>query len=305
MERGQAYVRAANAIAGLAEDHHRALGRYMAFIVAGLRGPAADRLLDTAHVQQAQVVRAFLTAWDAAGNAARREDAEPGPQPMLRPPPMRGGGGGAGRRGVDVGVLREAIREARVAGTRLCDAGRGLTSILSRAGLDPAPGYTVQEVGDWLLGQQYEVKRRLALAEAAEAAVADAFAGLGPAAGSLDGRLESLTPDELAAMVALREALQLPARRQRTDKVAEWWAALSPAMRTRLTETFPRTIGALDGLPAAARHDANTRVLNADLRRYQSELAALPTAGPDGGPINVIARDDLEKKIEVLGDIQD
>lgn len=303
-ERGEAYAEAALAIRRLAEGHDGSLDRFVALLSTGMQGPAAARMLGEAHTQAGQITRAFLLAWDAAAGAAQREGAAPGPQPLLRPGTVRAVAGGAGRRGLDPGLLNQAIREASNAGARICDAGRGLAAILSRAGLTPSPGHAVQAVGDWLLGQQYEVKRRLRLAEAAEAAVSDAFAGSGDAARPLADRLEALAPGDLEAIAALSAIAALPPSRDRAEKTNAWWRRLPEETRRRFIQTFPRTIGNLDGLPAAARHQANRSLIQADRRRWEAELRALPITDITGQSTYAGERRVLREKLEATKQIE-
>lgn len=67
---------------------------------------------------------------------------------------------------------------------------------------------------------------------------------------------------------------------------AAWFASLSPTVRERLIRTAPNLIGSLDGLPPAARDQANRLRIRhelaagrADLAARRRELAAGPPAG--------------------------
>jgi hypothetical protein len=67
-------------------------------------------------------------------------------------------------------------------------------------------------------------------------------------------------------------------------QVWAWWTGLSAAQRQRLIDTYPDLIGALDGLPAAVRDDANRRVLDAAyayLAAERERLAAQHPASPE------------------------
>ena len=90
---------------------------------------------------------------------------------------------------------------------------------------------------------------------------------------------------------------------------AGWWAALSPAARRRVVAEHPEWIGNRDGILAAARDEANERLLtglaarlDADLQAVQARYDALTAAGP--GPVEVAwlaARDDLLGELAELG----
>jgi hypothetical protein len=58
-------------------------------------------------------------------------------------------------------------------------------------------------------------------------------------------------------------------------EVADWWAGLTPEQRAAVIAADPDVIGALDGLPAAVRHDANMLVLERDLAATEADIARL------------------------------
>ncbi|GHJ46106.1 hypothetical protein Cs7R123_34480 [Catellatospora sp. TT07R-123] len=62
--------------------------------------------------------------------------------------------------------------------------------------------------------------------------------------------------------------------------VAQWWAALTPAQRRWLLVTRPDLVGGLDGVPVAARDQANRQRLDTELDRLRAVLAA--PHPPDG-----------------------
>jgi hypothetical protein len=86
---------------------------------------------------------------------------------------------------------------------------------------------------------------------------------------------------------------------------AGWWSALSPAARQRIVAEHPGWIGNRDGIPAAARDEANRRLLgesdslvDAELRAIQARYDTLTATGP--GPLEaawLAARDDLLGRI--------
>ncbi|WP_307854354.1 alpha/beta hydrolase [Rhodococcus sp. B50] len=58
-------------------------------------------------------------------------------------------------------------------------------------------------------------------------------------------------------------------------EVARWWNGLDGAARTALVAEHPERIGALDGIPAAARDLANRALLDGERRRLESVAARL------------------------------
>ncbi|MFF3453137.1 alpha/beta hydrolase [Streptomyces sp. NPDC002730] len=61
---------------------------------------------------------------------------------------------------------------------------------------------------------------------------------------------------------------------------AGWWKGLSQEQRDEYTTLYPASIGALDGLPATVRDDANRMVFAETRATYQVELNAIPPEPP-------------------------
>ena len=83
---------------------------------------------------------------------------------------------------------------------------------------------------------------------------------------------------------------------------------LTPAARQRVVAEHPEWIGNRDGIPAAARDEANRRLLSeraarldADLAAVQARYDALTAAGPGAlEPAWLAARDDLLARLAEL-----
>ncbi|AFM15531.1 Alpha/beta hydrolase of unknown function (DUF1023) [Mycolicibacterium chubuense NBB4] len=58
------------------------------------------------------------------------------------------------------------------------------------------------------------------------------------------------------------------------EQVSQWWQSLSDADRRRLTETAPRGLGNLDGLPVEVRDAMNRRVMDRDIARVENAANA-------------------------------
>ena len=141
------------------------------------------------------------------------------------------------------------------------------------------------------------------------------------AAGALDTELAALLhtvaadtagPDPSPPVVAAAAiGVPAPPGGSVADSVADsagWWSVLSPAARQRVVAEHPEWIGNRDGIPAAARDEANRRLLgeraarlDADLGALQARYDALTAAGP--GPMEpawLAARDDLLARLAEL-----
>ncbi|MEV6550903.1 alpha/beta hydrolase [Streptomyces sp. NPDC051597] len=57
---------------------------------------------------------------------------------------------------------------------------------------------------------------------------------------------------------------------------ADWWKHLSPDQQAAWTALHPDTVGALDGLPATVRDEANRMVLDERHGQYRTELNGIP-----------------------------
>lgn len=72
-------------------------------------------------------------------------------------------------------------------------------------------------------------------------------------------------------------------------QVSTWWRHLSAAERSELLKDEPATIGALDGLPATVRDQANRGVFSADYAKLEAQKAELEsqTKGATSGILGV------------------
>lgn len=62
--------------------------------------------------------------------------------------------------------------------------------------------------------------------------------------------------------------------------VRDWWAGLSPSQRAEVLAAESAWVGRADGLPARVRHEANLRVLDAEIERRGGSAAARPGTEP-------------------------
>lgn len=67
------------------------------------------------------------------------------------------------------------------------------------------------------------------------------------------------------------------------DEVAEWWASLTDADRTRLLDERAEDLGNLDGLPPEVRYDANRQRILVEIDRSRSEVEDLQAEVDDRG----------------------
>ncbi|WKX72405.1 alpha/beta hydrolase [Streptomyces sp. XD-27] len=72
--------------------------------------------------------------------------------------------------------------------------------------------------------------------------------------------------------------IKIPSKDSDPASNAKWWKGLSPDERDALISLRPASLGALDGLPAGVRDEANRTVLAEARAEYQKELSAIPEA---------------------------
>ncbi|MEU8955835.1 alpha/beta hydrolase [Streptomyces sp. NPDC048518] len=72
------------------------------------------------------------------------------------------------------------------------------------------------------------------------------------------------------------DSIKHPPKDGDAEDNAEWWQDLSPEEREAYISLHPGTVGALDGLPADARDEANRAVLAEHKAAYELELDSIP-----------------------------
>lgn len=99
---------------------------------------------------------------------------------------------------------------------------------------------------------------------------------------SLTGHGMATIPWDLPAVTtAERDTRQLlSASRKGPSAVNAWWMSLSAGAQQLLIQEFPSRVGWLDGVPAAARDQANRLALSQDTQALRARLAALRAEEP-------------------------
>ncbi|WNM42680.1 alpha/beta hydrolase [Micromonospora halotolerans] len=256
-----------------------------------------ERAADVPPVGYAQLWRADPGAWAAAGAAwrgltgpvGRRADGLDARIGALRP----GWSGAASATAqVRIGELRTALTDvlpalvevdqvlaefaARVAaakarlGAAVAHAGAG-NLLVDRAGAvrpDPARPRPAWLVGPAVAQVGAEIRAALALAGAADREAA--------------GRLAELATAAVTGWVSVPPAWRPPPGAGPIE-VGRWWAGLTPAERRWLVSREPDRVGRLDGVPVAARDQANRLLLarrRAELVQRRAGLLRPRPAGP-------------------------
>ncbi|MET9858152.1 alpha/beta hydrolase [Streptomyces smyrnaeus] len=98
-----------------------------------------------------------------------------------------------------------------------------------------------------------------------------------------------------------------PPRNGTPEENAKWWKSLTKEEREAYVAIHPASVGALDGLPAEVRDEANRTVLVQKKANYQIELDSLPPppTGPQTWDKNAKRREELKGALRGMNAIQD
>jgi hypothetical protein len=268
-----------------------------------LTGPAAVALDRGMADRHSAVQRSFTSAFDAVARLAPAPGVAP---PRLAAVPAAARLSGGDVRGGDPGKLAALDAELRRTGRALDTAAGALGSITARVGLGAGSGRPVAAAGAWATAQATDVRRRGDELLRADAGVGFALGTMAAALGgpptvadesALLARARTGDQVALAQLAALQRSYadpHLPAR------IAAWWKSLSATDRQRILKAAPGRLGALDGLPATIRDQANRLFLAGEKTRLANRLAAL-RANPDGHRDEI---GDLAGKLKGITDIE-
>jgi hypothetical protein len=188
-----------------------------------------------------------------------------------------------------LGAWASALEEAQRMSLRALDMAVGPYRLLQAPAGQPAAAGQARAQGELddartLLAKALTLRDQeaAAAARAIRAACNDKLAdanwkfGLtGPAAGMAAALLQQAaagSPRALAQLLALQRAGTEPGLAQ---AVSSWWQALTPAQQHSLLQHDPQIVGALDGVPADKRDQANRAVFNADYAQVTAQIARL------------------------------
>ena len=160
-------------------------------------------------------------------------------------------------------LAMEALAAAASAGVVLDDAG-GLVELLPPVLPAMTPAEAAQLTARTVGTARATALAAEALSHAATAAAhaancGDALVDLGVVGASAPPTFEDIAP--WSGFIGPVLAPQLPVR-SAPPEVSAWWSELSPADQRAAILSHPRELGALDGLPAWARDQANRLVLD-------------------------------------------
>ncbi|WP_214323108.1 hypothetical protein [Nonomuraea sediminis] len=217
-------------------------------------GGGAPHFAASLATQRGSVQSALAVALAAlAREAVRQGDPEPG-LPDLATPVVSTE---ETSRGVEAAAVAALVAALEAAAPRLSHVGTRVRGELAALSLPASPGWTISRAGEWAATQAPDLRRRLAKLRAAwipaDVVAFDLF-GAYAAPGDPDVLLARVARGDagsLEQLLGMRDAA-LPTR------VNAWWRGLSSTIQQRLP-AMPG-FGALNGLPAAVRDQANRAV---------------------------------------------
>ncbi|WP_245996792.1 alpha/beta hydrolase [Streptomyces armeniacus] len=93
---------------------------------------------------------------------------------------------------------------------------------------------------------------------------------------------------------AYLDKIEAPPKGGTPKENADWWQGLSAEDQDAYISMHPASVGAMDGVPAEVRDEANRTVLAEKRAAYQTELNALPSAPK--GPWRYLTRDPFRER---------
>ncbi|WP_327090154.1 hypothetical protein OIE66_05910 [Nonomuraea sp. NBC_01738] len=267
-------------VAALADEHRADLDDAIRLSAAhAWVGGGATRFAAAIATHRASVRSALTLALNALTRTTSHQQPypdDPGPPtPPAAPPAGDRPLSGDHRHGVDAQAIAELADALDTAAGRLAEAAAAIRGELTAFDLPASPGWTISRAAQWAASQTPDLRRRLRRLRSehtttlpAHVAAYDLY-GVYSTPGDPDTLLNRLAKGDAEALADLLDLHDpsLPAR------VHAWWSAL-PAPLTDLPG-----IGALNGLPCAARDRANRAHLSAERERLTRELARLRSPG--------------------------
>lgn len=175
------------------------------------------------------------------------------------------------------GHARDLVARAAASGVRISPAGS-----VTAAGLAP------EHAARLLATYQREVAEVCAEAARLDADAVRRLAELAPWPA---GRTHSLAPHAT-----------VPERGSDPDAVHRWWRRLDPAQQRYLLASCPELVGALDGVPAQARDEANGALLARELERLTARRAELEQQLQElPGPPGRTGHHGLTRELDAIG----
>ncbi|GAA3104369.1 hypothetical protein GCM10017600_68410 [Streptosporangium carneum] len=188
--------------------------------------------------------------------------------------------------GMDIAAMTRMVADLQRAGQDLPRAGQRLSAELSALCLSSPSGQQILDTGVWADEQARDLRQRLTtiqqthdIGTASKATAAfGLFGGHAPGSGEIGKLMTAAGKGDGTALKTLKDLQDTGKDTTLAARLNVWWRELDKTAQAQLIAASPGLIGALNGLPATARDQANRKYLAEQKATIPQELARLRAA---------------------------
>ncbi|MEV8639411.1 alpha/beta hydrolase [Streptosporangium sp. NPDC051023] len=185
--------------------------------------------------------------------------------------------------GMDIAAMTRMVADLQRAGQELPRAGQRLSAELSALCLSSPSGRQVLDTGVWADEQARDLRQRLTtiqqthdIGTASKATAAfGLFGGHAPASGEIGKLTTAAGKGDVTALKTLKDLQDTGKDATLAARLNVWWRELDKTAQGQLIAASPGLVGALNGLPATVRDQANRKYLADQKATITPELERL------------------------------
>ncbi|MFF0576121.1 alpha/beta hydrolase [Streptosporangium saharense] len=188
--------------------------------------------------------------------------------------------------GMDIAAMTRMVADLQRAGQDLPSAGQRLGAELSALCVSSPSVRQVLDTGAWADEQARDLRQRLTTIQqthdvgtASKATAAfGLFGGHAPASGEINRLTAAAGKGDVTALKTLKDLQDTGEDATLAGRLTVWWRKLDKTAQDQLIATSPGLLGALNGLPATVRDQANRKHLADQKATISQDLAKLRTS---------------------------
>lgn len=188
--------------------------------------------------------------------------------------------------GMDIAAMTRMVADLQRAGQELPRAGQRLGAELSALCVSSPSGRQVLDTGAWADEQARDLRQRLTTIQqthdvgtAGKATAAfGLFGGHAPASGEINRLTTAAGKGDVTALKTLKDLQDTGEDATLAGRLTVWWRELDKIAQDQLIAASPGLLGALNGLPATVRDQANRKHLADQKATISQDLAKLRTS---------------------------
>ncbi|MEV4097358.1 alpha/beta hydrolase [Streptosporangium saharense] len=188
--------------------------------------------------------------------------------------------------GMDIAAMTRMVADLQRAGQELPRAGQRLGAELSALCVSSPSVRQVLDTGAWADEQARDLRQRLTTIQrthdvgtASKATAAfGLFGGHAPASGEINRLTTAAGKGDVTALRTLKDLQDTGKDATLAGRLTVWWRELDKTAQDQLIATSPGLLGALNGLPATVRDQANRKHLADQKVTISQDLAKLRTS---------------------------